>query len=167
MADRYTYVPLIGLFIVIAWGVPNILAGWRYSRVVLSMSAGLLLSILMIVTRLQVGHWQNDITLFEHSVNVTANNYLSHTNLGVALFHQGKIEEAIAHYAEALRIKSDRVETHNCLGVALAFQGRYQEAITHFKEALRIKPDDAAAHNNLGLALERQGKDEEAIAHYV
>jgi Flp pilus assembly protein TadD len=167
MADRYTYVPLIGLFIVIAWCVPNILAGWRYRRVVLSMSAGLLLSILMIVTRLQVRHWQNDITLFEHSVNVTANNYLSHTNLGVALFHQGKIEEAIAHYAEALRIKSDRVETHNCLGVALAYQGRYQEAITHFKEALRIKPDDAAAHNNLGLALERQGKDEEAIAHYV
>jgi len=167
MADRFTYVPLIGLFIMIAWGVPNILAGWRYSRVVLSMSAGLLLSILMIVTRLQVRHWQNDITLFQHSVNVTANNYLSHTNLGVALFHQGKIEEAIAHYAEALRIKSDRVETYNCLGVALAHQGRYQEAITHFKEALRIKPDDAVAHNNLGLALERLGKDEEAIAHYV
>ena len=167
MADRFTYVPLIGLFIMIVWGVQDILAGWRYRGVVLSISGGLLLSILIIITRLQVKHWQNDVTLFKHSVNANTNNYLSHSILGVALYQEGKSQEAIDHFSEALRIKPDHTETHNGLGVVLASQGRYQEAIAHFKEALKIKPDDAGAHNNLGLALERQGKHQEAMAHYA
>jgi Tfp pilus assembly protein PilF len=166
MADRYTYVPLIGLFIMIVWSVPDILAGWRYRKVVLSMSAGLLLSLLMIVTTLQVTHWQNNITLFEHSLDVTSNNYLSHTNLGLALGHQGRIQEAIDHLAESLRIKPDFAETHNGMGVALGHQGRYQEANDHFAEALRIKPDYEEAYSNLGALLLRQGKNEEAIVYF-
>jgi len=103
MADRYTYVPLIGLFVMIAWGVPDLLAGWRFRKVVLSISTGLLLSLLMIVTNLQVKHWQNDITLFEHTLAATSNNFIIHYNLGVAFDRQGKTQEAIAHFAEALR----------------------------------------------------------------
>ena len=167
MADRYTYVPLIGLFIMMAMGVPDNLAGWRHRRIVLAISAGLLLSIFMIVTRLQVYHWENAITLFEHTLAVTSNNSVIHNNLGVVLAQQGKTQEAIAHYTEALRIKPDYTDAHNNLGVALARQGKTQEAIAHYTEALRIKPNYAEVHYNLGNALARQGKIQEAITHYT
>jgi tetratricopeptide (TPR) repeat protein len=167
MADRYTYVPLIGLFIMIAWSIPDILAGWRFRKVVLFISTGLLLSLLMIVTNLQVKHWQNDITLFEHTLAATSNNFIIHYNIGLVLDRQGKTQEAIAHYAEALRIKPDFVRAHNNLGLVLAGQGKTQEAVAHYAEALRIKPDYAQAHNNLGVVLAGQGKTQEAVAHYA
>ncbi|MGO8989998.1 MAG: tetratricopeptide repeat protein [bacterium] len=167
LADRFTYVPLIGLFIMMVWGVPDILAGWRFRKVVLSISTGLLLSLLMIVTNLQLKHWQNDITLFERTLAATSNNFIIHNYLGAALAGQGKTQEAVAHYAEALRIKPGYAEAHNNLGVTLANQGKIQEAVAHYAEALRIKPDDAEAHNNLGAALAGQGKTQEAIAHFA
>ena len=167
MADRYTYVSLIGLFIMIAWGAPDILAGWRYRRVLLSISAGIILLFLMIVTRLQVQHWQNSIMLFEHSINVTSNNSLAHNNLGSAFMRQGKIQEAIAHFTEALRISPHHPEFHYNLGVVLQGQGKLQEAMIHFAEAVRIKPDYAIAHNNLGVGLIVQGKVQEAITHFA
>ena len=167
MADRYTYVPLIGLSIMIAWGVPDVLAGWRYRRVALSVAVGLSLLLMMLVTQLQVRHWQNSITLFEHSLDVTSDNSLIHNYLGVALAEQGKIEEAMAHYAEALRIKPDFAGAHYNLGFALAEQGKIEEAMAHYAEALRIKPDYAEVHNNLGAALAKEGKIEEAMVHYA
>lgn len=167
MADRYTYIPLIGLFVMIAWGVPERLAGWRYRKVILSTSAGVALLILMMVTRLQVNHWQNDITLFKHSFTVTSDNFVVHNNLGIVLARQGKTEEAIAHYTEALRISPYNANIHCNLGVAFAKQGKVQEAIAHYAEALRIEPDYVEAHNNLGVALAGQGKIDEAMAHYA
>jgi len=167
MADRYTYVPLIGLFIMVAWGVPDILAGWRYRKTVLSISAGLLLSIFMVVTSLQIRQWHDSITLFTHTLNVTTRNSLIHNNLGIALAQQGKHQGAIAHFAEALRIKPDYGDAHNNLGVALAHQGKHQEAIAHFAEALRINPHFADAHHNLRIAQAQQGKHQEAIAHFA
>jgi tetratricopeptide (TPR) repeat protein len=167
MADRFTYVPLIGLFMIMAWGVPEILARWRYRRIALTVLGCLLLSIFMTISRLQIEHWQNAITLFKHSLMVTASNYLIHNNLGVALEEQGKTQEAIAHYLEVLRIKPNSSEGHNNLGNVFFRQGKNQEAIAHYTEALRIKPDYADPHNNLGVALARQEKDEEAIAHYI
>jgi Flp pilus assembly protein TadD len=167
MADRYTYLPLIGLFIMIAWGVPEQLAGWRYRQIILSLSAGIAILMMMMVTRLQIKHWQNDMTLYEHSLAVTSDNYFAHANLGVALSEQGKTEEAIVHYTEALRISPYNAKIHCHLGVAFAKQGKIQEAIAHYGEALRIDPDYAEAHNNLGVALAGQGKTEEAMAHYA
>jgi tetratricopeptide (TPR) repeat protein len=167
MADRYTYVPLIGLFIILAMGVPDLLSGWRYRRIVMAISASLLLLILMIVTWIQVGYWQNGVTLFEHSLKVTPNNSISQFSLGIALNDQGKPQEAIVHYAEALRFKPDNVEAHYNLGVAVAQQGKIQEAIAHFTKALEIKPDHANARNNLGVILASQGRTKEAITHYT
>jgi len=167
MADRFTYIPFIGLFIMISYGVAKLSEGWRYRRIVLFVSAGILVSILMIVSRLQVQRWQNDISLYEHSVDVTSNNFLAHNNLGFALLGQGKIQEAIAHYTEALQIRPGYADAHNNLGSALMGQGKIQEAIAHYTEALRIRPDYADAHNNLGSALMRQGKIQEAIAHFT
>jgi Flp pilus assembly protein TadD len=167
MADRYTYIPLIGLFVMIAWGVPERLAEWRYRKIIFSTSAGVVLLILMIVTRLQVNHWQNDITLFKHSLAVTSDNFVLHNNLGIVLARQGKTEEAIAHHTEALRISPYNANIHCNLGVAFAEQGKIQEAIAHYAEALRIEPDYVEAHNNLGVALAGQGKIDEAMAHYA
>jgi tetratricopeptide (TPR) repeat protein len=165
MADRFTYVPLIGLFITITWSVTDILAGWHYRRIVLSITAGLLLLIFMILAKVQVRHWQNSITLFQHSLNVTADNHLSHTNLGVALALQGKTQEAIDHFRQALRIKPDFLGAHYSLGAALEREGRDQEAMEQYVGVLRIKPDRPEAHHSLGDLFFRQGKTQEAIQH--
>ncbi|MBI4465355.1 MAG: tetratricopeptide repeat protein [Acidobacteria bacterium] len=166
MADRYTYVPLIGLFLIAAWGIPDLLARWRYRRIVLPAAAGLVMAVCMIMARVQVQHWKNTLALWQYTLEVTTENYVAHYNLGVALSDQGKISEAIPHYAAAVRIKPSHTLAHNNLGLALVNQGRLDEAVVHFTEALRIEPHHALAHNNLGLALAKQGRFREAIAHY-
>jgi len=166
MADRYTYVPLIGLFIVMAWGVPDILARWPYRRAALATLTAGLLAAIMICSRLQVRYWQDSITLFQHTLCVDPDNPTAHTNLGVAFAGQGEVEKAIWHYAEALRIEPNYLEARINLGGALAGQGKLEEAIAHYLEALRIKPDFADAHYNLGNALSRRGRLADAIAHY-
>ena len=102
MADRYTYVPLIGLFIMTAWGIPNLLSQWRHRRIVLLVSSGLVIALLTILTRIQLQYWSDSTTLYKHTLNSTANNYQVHYNLGLALAKEGKNEEAIVHYKEAL-----------------------------------------------------------------
>jgi Flp pilus assembly protein TadD len=166
MADRYTYLSLIGLFIIIAWGVPSLLASWRRGKMVITLATSVLLLGFAICSVLQVRYWQNSISLFRHTDKVTSNNDVAHNHLGMALVSQGELEEAMSHYAAALRIKPRERYVHSNLGVALARQGRLEEAIGHYTEALRVKPDFAEAHNNLGNALAKQGKLEEAIRHY-
>ncbi len=166
MADRYTYIPLIGLFIIIAWGVPDLLKAWRYRRIMLATLTGILLLGFMTSSWFQVRYWKNSITLFKHTIDVTANNHEAHKNLGAALTVQGKLEEAIVHYSKALSIKPNYAEAYNKLGLALAAQGKLNEAVANYSKALSIKPDYAKAHNNLGLALAKQGKMEEASSHF-
>jgi tetratricopeptide (TPR) repeat protein len=149
MADRYSYVPLIGLFIVMAWG----------------LTSGLIV-ILMICSSVQVRHWKDSITLFTHTLRAAPNNPQAHTNLGVALAEQGKLDEAIWHYTEALRIEPNFLQAHINLGGALAGRGKSDEAVAQYSEALLIKPDFADAHYNLGNVLARHGRPLEAIAHY-
>ena len=166
MADRYTYVPLVGLFIMVAWGFPGLLKEWRYRRIVLAGLGSLLVLILMIVTWVQVRCWQSSITLFHHTLEVTEDNFLIHNKLGNVLFQEGRIDEAMTYFREALRINPHFVEAENNMGNVLFRQGRIDEAVTHYREALRSAPDYADAHYNLGFALARQGKMAEAIAHY-
>jgi tetratricopeptide (TPR) repeat protein len=166
LADRYTYVPLIGLFIIIAWGVSDIAAKWRYQRVVFIIAAGAPLLALMICTWRQLHHWNNSRTLWEYAVNLSPNDYYAYNKLGAALREQGKRDEAIAHFSQALRIKPDYVIAHNNLGALLIRQGKFDEAIGPLSQALKIKPDYEKAHNNLAVALYEQGKLNEAIAHY-
>lgn len=166
MADRFAYVPLIGLFIVIAWGVPDLVARWRYKKIVLAATAMALLLTFTAATWFQNRYWQNSVTLFSHNVNVTQNNSVAHNILGSALQQQGKLIEAISHYAKALKIDSNYAEAHTNLGYTLTRQNHYKEAIYHYNEALRIKPTFTEAHNNLGTALIHQGNEKEAIYHY-
>jgi tetratricopeptide (TPR) repeat protein len=167
MADRYTYVPLVGLFIIIAWGVADIVKGWQHRRIVTAISAAVVLSSLMMSNWLQVRHWKDSVALFKHTLKVTSNNYVAHYTLGNALALQGNLLEAIANYNEALRIKPSYAEAHHNLGNALSLQGSVEEAVAHYNEALRIKPNYAEAHRNLGVNLDQQGKHEEAIKHYA
>jgi Flp pilus assembly protein TadD len=167
MADRFAYVPLIGLFVMVAWGVPELLAKYRYQRIVLAASATILLASFTVVTMLQVRHWQNSFTLFQQTVKVTANNYVAHDSLGNALAQKGMLEKAIAHYQEALKINPNLVNTHNNLGVALLKRGEINRAIAQYYQALRLKSDSAETHNNLGVALFNLGQLDKAIGHYL
>jgi len=166
MADRYTYVSLIGLFIVVAWGVPDVARSWRYGKSALALATGSLLVALMVSTSLQLKHWKNSLTLFDHALRVTENNYLAHLNFGAALADQERTEEAITHYHRSLQIAPNYAKAYNNLGLALAQQGKNDEATAHYLKALQLNPDYARAHNNLGVVLTRTGEFEKAIAHY-
>ena len=166
MADRFVYVPLIGLFIMVAWGVPELLAQYRYRKTILPVAAGMLFLALLVVTRTQVAHWKNSVTLFQHSLTVTAGNAAVHNNLGTALAEQGNLKEAIFHYTKALEFSSDSPGIYSNLGAALAEQGKVEEALIHYQEALKINPNSVDTHNNLGVALLRLGEINKAISHY-
>ena len=166
MADRFTYIPLIGLYIIIAWGVPEIVPRRPHRNLYLAMLSTTLFLFLMVLTWKQVQYWKNGISLFEHTLEVTSNNWLCNYNLATALDKEGRTDDAIKHYQEALRIKPDYAEAHNNLGIALDRKGRIDDAIKHYQEALRIKPDNAEAHNNLGIDLDRKGRIDNAIKHY-
>ena len=166
MADRYTYVPLVGLFIMVAWGVPEILKGWRHGLTLLAVSTSIVFLAFTVCTWSQLRHWRNSITLFTQALNVTSNNYVAHLNLGLALRVKGNLDDAIYHYNEALRIKPNYALAHNNLGVALKNKGQIREAMYHYIEALQINPDYAQAHNNMGVVLGMQGKLVEAAEHF-
>ena len=166
MADRYTYIPLIGLYLIIAWGLADLGKESRRLRTLLTVSATSILMVLALCTWQQVKLWRNTINLFEHTLEVTTNNYVAHYTLGNALALKGNLAGAIYHYREALRIKPNYAEVHNNLGNALATQGNLAEAVEHYKKSLLIMPDQGNTHRNLGVALDRQGKHEEAIYNY-
>jgi protein O-mannosyl-transferase len=166
MADRYTYVPLIGIFIIVAWGTPDIVSKCRYNRIALAAITTVVLTILMITSRFQVTFWSNSTTLFEHAINVTDDNSVAHVNLGQALAEHGNTEAAVRHFYEALRIKPNLVAPHLNLGVALREEGKLNEAINHFTTALRLKSDCAEAQYELGDTLNKKGDFSGAIKHY-
>ena len=157
MADRYAYVPLIGIFIIVAWGLPELMAKWRHRNKVLTVLAGVWIPTLMVMTWAQIGHWKNSITIFEHAIRVTDKTYPTfapvHNNLGNALLNKGRTSEAISHYKMAIKINPDYALAHYNLGRALQGEGKNSEAISHYKMAIKLNPDFALAHNNLGSAL--------------
>jgi Tfp pilus assembly protein PilF len=170
-ADRYTYVPLIGLFVVIAWGLPDLLPRrWiseRYARAVLPILVIGFFSFLIFISRSQAQYWQNSVTLFEHALDVTTDNAVAHDQLGIVLCGEGKTEEGVTNFNEALRINPAFTDAHINLGNALVTQGKIQEAISHYTFALNIYPNDATAQNDLANALISTGKVQDAITHYL
>jgi tetratricopeptide (TPR) repeat protein len=166
MADRYTYLPLVGLFIVLTWSLAEASARWPLRRFLLGSAATALLVACGILCRRQVFSWQNNETLFRHAAEVTQDNYLAYNNLGLyGYWEKGRTEEAIENYRKSLAIRRT-VQALNNLGVALASQRRYSDAIDCYNSALQIQPDHAKAHNNLGAALAKTGRTDEAIKEY-
>jgi len=170
MADRHLYIPLIGIFIIVAWGVPELISKWRYKEKVLSVSAGIIIFTLLITTWMQVSHWYNSITIFKHAIRVTDKKYpdfaIAHNNLGIALFAERKNEEAIYHYKMAIKLKPTHTEAHYNLGIILFAERKNEEAIYHYKMAIKLNPNFTNAHYNLGTVLKQVGDFEGAIEHY-
>ena len=166
MADRYTYIPLIGLFVIIAWGLNDLLAFRSHNKLVLTVISLVLVGCLSAVTWNQVGYWKSSETVFKHALAVTENNLIAHNNLGSALAAAGRQNEAYVHFSSALKINPKFVHANVNIGVELLRQGRLDEAISQFIGALKLDSDNAEAHNNLGLALIRQGKVAAAVRHF-
>lgn len=153
MADRWAYVPAIGIFTMIAWGGAVFLFRLPYRRMLLSVLAAMIIMALVITARIQTSHWENSISLFEHALKVTGNNWLAHNNLGNLLNKEGRFDEAIFHYKKALHINPKLEKAFLGMGVALIYKGRVNEGIACFRQALKLKPDYALAKSNLQKAL--------------
>jgi len=166
MADRYTYVPLIGIAVIVAWGVPDMMKRAFYKPPLLAVLSGITLLLLMACTWNQIQYWQNSLTLFSHAINVTTRNSVAHNNLGTALLEQGAFDKAIPQFQNALTVDPRNANANNNMGNALIKHGRMEEAIFYCREALRIKPDYPEALTNLGNALAYQGKSQEAIDYF-
>jgi tetratricopeptide (TPR) repeat protein len=166
MADRYTYIPLIGIFVMLVWGLSSLFGRRPSGRYLLIPTSAAIIFVLMWASWIQAGYWKNSITLFSHSLEVTKNNYIAQNNLGVALYNDGNIEGSIRHYHEALYIKPDYETARNNLVIALIRKEKYEDAIAQCRELLRLTPNYAQAHYNLGLALSALGKTDDAIREY-
>ena len=164
MADRYTYIPSLGLLILVVWGAYELTRSWRYQVMALSVVGSAAIVLCITLTRQQIGYWQDSETVFRHALAVTKNNWLAHNNLGYVLDKKGQLNEAIHRYQEAIRLKPDYAEAHYNLGTALGRKGQIDEAISQLQEAIRLKPNYAEAHYNLGTALGRKGQIDEAIS---
>jgi protein O-mannosyl-transferase len=169
MADRFSYIPLIGIFIIVAWGVPGLISKWSHKGKVLFVSAGIVIFALLITTWKQTSHWKNSIAVYNHAIRVTDKKYsglaVIHNNLGISLFADQKSEEAISHFKMAIKLRPSYDKAHFNLGVALFSEQKNKEAISHYKMATNLNPNYTAAHFNLGVALFADRKNEEAIYH--
>jgi tetratricopeptide (TPR) repeat protein len=165
-ADRYTYLPQIGLSLVIVWAIKDWTASWRWRRQVLGVTAFSVVAILMVCSLKQTAYWRNDKSLWTHALACTSGNYTAHNDLGYVLAAQGRTNEAIEHYQKALEIYPDYAEADNNLGTVFLNQGRLDEAAEYYHRALEANPSFAEAHNNLGILLAKQGRITEAIEHY-
>jgi len=166
MADRYTYVPSLGVLILAIWGVYELTHRWRYHELALSAAGCAAVVLCFGMTRQQIGYWKDDETLFRHALEVTENNYVAYNNLGVTLEKKGQTDAAIRQYQEAIHVKPDDVEAYLNLGGILGANGQTDAAIHQFQEAVRLAPDDALAHYNLGTALGVKGRIDEAIRQF-
>lgn len=152
-ADRYTYLPHIGLYILVTWGIIDLAAGLRYRQHVLAIGAVIVIAILAWLAREQTKFWRNSDTLWRHALAVTKYNHVAHTGLGDFLFAERRPEEAIDHWQQAVAIRLDSAETHNKLGLGLFQIGKPNEAINQWKIALDIEPHNLNAQSNIAWVL--------------
>jgi len=166
-ADRYTYVPMVGLLVMLGWGLADIYRRWPRVRNAAAALAVAVCAACAVLTFFEIRYWRNSETLFRHALNVTSGNYLAHHNLGVALAGDGRFAEAISQYQAALQIRPNAANVQTDYGNALAKSGRIPEAVAHYRAALQVLPDAPITHNDLANALTAiPGSMPEAIAEY-
>lgn len=166
-ADRYTYIPLVGMFIMLTWQVPAMLQSWKHKITFLSVSTAGVLSILWVLTSFQVRHWENSITLFEHALKSTSDNYVAHNNMGFSLAEKGNDNQAIMHYREAIRISPRFGHSLENLGLILYKQGNFIEATLHYQKAIAHNSNSERSYYMLGNIYFEQKQIDNAIIHYA
>lgn len=166
IADRYTYLPSIGIFVMVAWGATDAFAARRGAASWLATAGAATVAAAAFLSWRQVPYWRDSVTLFTRAIAVTERNFLAHNNLGEALVAAGRADEAAAHYLEAARIHPGYAPARNNVGLVLARQGRYAEAEKEFRAALARTPDSALIESNLATTRARLGDYDDAVAHY-
>ena len=155
MADRWMYVPMIGILIMVAWGLPSLLPSGRPMKIALGTAGFVVLIALSVVTRAQIGYWQNTETLFRRAIAVTDRNRLAHYNLAWFLAKEGRADEAVVQYRRAIEVDPTHFASHHNLGLLLIQEGRKDEALEPICAALRLAdPDDEALRKRLAEHLE-------------
>jgi Tfp pilus assembly protein PilF len=166
MADRYLYVPSIGLFVAIVFGFAELAIAWRLGRVTITAASAIVLLTLGTLTGIQVRYWRDSMTLFERALSVTSNNMLIQNQLGAVLNRQGKPTEAILHFDEALRIKPDYFHALANMARVLRQQGKTAEAVGFYQRAIKVRPDSVKAHMQLAMVLVKEEKGDEALQQF-
>ena len=165
-ADRYTYLPQIGLCLAFTWAAAELCARIPRRSLLLGSLCAIAIAALAFTARRQTAHWRDSEALWNHSLACDPNNALAHDNLGCAIDVKGRNDEGFLHHRRAVDLKPDYENAQANVGIYLLNNGEVGEAIVHFRKALETKPAFASAHNNLGNALVRTGQFEEAIGHY-
>jgi tetratricopeptide (TPR) repeat protein len=163
MADRYFYIPSIGLFIAIVFGLADIAERLRVAPWVSAAIANVVILVLATLTNAQIHRWSDSFTLFEHTLAVTPPNAAIERSLGYALQRSGRIDEAAAHFEKALQLTPDDHMALLYLGVCRFYQGRVPEAIEYAQATIRLQPDAAKAHDLLGMSLAMQNRYDTAL----
>jgi tetratricopeptide (TPR) repeat protein len=174
-ADRYTYLPQIGLYIAATWALADWSLRSNRRRMIFAGAAAVIIGALAWQARIQTSYWSSTESLWKHALEVTTDNDVAHYNVAALLLRRGQVDDAISHYQKAVNIRSDNRETHHHLSVALLHaslgnaltrKGRLDEALVHYRKAIELRDDFADAHSNLASLLARKGETAEAIAHY-
>lgn len=165
MADRYTYLPQIGLYVAIAWGVAQATKSWPHRAIACGAASAIVLTALLLAAREQTSYWLNSETLFVHALDCNPRNIIAHNNLGLDYVVRGFVDKGIEEYEKVLAIDPTWPMVYSNLSVALKQRGRYDESVLRCEQALRLDPNDADAHYNLGETLRLQGKFDAAISH--
>jgi protein O-mannosyl-transferase len=166
LADRYTYIPYTGLFILCCWLLPDLMGKWRYRTLALGSLSGTAILILSIVTWRQIAYWKDDISLYRHTLSVTTDNYLILNNYGIALDQRGDLAGAYGMFQETIRVNPRSAMAYNNLGALYVRWGNFADAVNSYSRALEISPNYPFARAGLGKALAGMGRVEEAIWQY-
>ena len=167
MADRYHYLPSIGIAIMLAWGIPYFITNGQIRKNVLLPAGIMVLAVMAFLSWRQCGYWENNHKLLNHALKVTRNNYLAHINLGSVLLTEGKIHEAIYHYNRANQIMPNNIMVYNNRGKAHAGLGLYESATADFGEAIRLNPDHADSYYNRGIIYHQLGRYQPAVQDFT
>jgi protein O-mannosyl-transferase len=165
-ADRYTYLPQIGLYILFTWAVADFTALWRRQREILGVGAGVVIAVLSWGAWIQTSYWRDSETLFTHALAVTSNNDVAENNLGIVFLRQGKLDEAISMLQAAVDLRPDNSPAHENLAKALLQKGQVDDALVHYRKLLELQPDNIEVHNIVGTVLLQRGHIREGVEEW-
>ena len=165
-ADRYTYLPEIGLYILIAWSAVDLSAKWRHHRKILALSAAVVIATLSWRAWIQTSYWRDSETLWAHTLEVTGNNDVAQNNLGIVLLQKGQVDEAITRFKSAIELRPENAPAHDNLAKAFLQKGQAADAMVQYRQLLEIQPENLEGRNILGTILIQQGRVREAIEQW-